>query len=674
MAHVWHNFPVYKEEEGGIIKTRILIISQAHGIVAFDIFENAELDEDDGLEIDYRLEQVCSHIVSRLIRCPALRKTKSQLRFPINEVIYAPILSGQVESSNIEGRILTNDEEVRSFLRDIEAPCLDDRVFQEILSTIEGAKGLIRPKRRQLEGQPPNSKVHQVIKLESEIRRFDQQQRHGNVIPVDGPQRIRGIAGSGKTVVLAMKAALTHLQYPDATIVYTFYTKSLYQHIKRLITRFYRQYDDQDPDWEILKIQHGWGGTSAAGVYFEACNAHGVTPMTFRRACEERTTDPFDYACSKLLEEGNIEPIYDYVFIDEGQDFPASFMKLCKNLARNERFILAYDELQTIWRARAPSYVDIFGSEDSGVNGGEFVEDIVLYKCYRNPREILVCAHALGFGIYGRQIVQMLENSQHWEDVGYKVVEGNFTAGSDTVIERPEENSLKGISEGSNLDEIVQAKVYDDQEEEIENVVKGVESDVGEGLRPDDILVVVVDDRYAKGYLNSIEKELAKKGIRSNNLHADNFGLRDFQEEGCVTLSTVHKAKGNEAFMVYIVGVDSLFHAPIVRHRNMLFTAITRAKGWVRISGIGRAAEKCVTEMTKANENFPYLRFKYPSEEQINIMKRDLAASAIRRQELERKLDELFELGEEFGMKELKKLWQKNLGRYGKTKKSERKK
>jgi superfamily I DNA and RNA helicase len=673
-AHLWHNFPVYKEEEGGIIKTRLLVISQIHGIVVFEVFEQTELSEDSAVEIDYRLDQICSHIVSRLIRYPGLRKTKVNLRFPINAAIYAPALKEKVHTSMVESNVLINDKEVCAFLKEIEESRLEDKVFQEILSTIEGAKGLIRPKRRNVQGQPPDSKIYQVIKLESEINRFDQQQRHGYVIPVDGPQRIRGIAGSGKTVVLSMKAAFTHLQYPEATIVYTFYTKSLYQHIKRLITRFYRQYDDLDPDWEKLRVMHGWGGHSAPGVYFEACKEHDVTPMTFNKAAAAQTADPFGFACSKLLEEEKVECIYDYIFIDEGQDFPASFMKLCKILAKQERFILAYDELQTIWRARAPSYMDIFGEEGSKGNGSEFIEDVVLYKCYRNPREILVCAHALGFGIYGKRIVQMLENSQHWEDVGYNVIKGDFKAGSETIIERPEDNSLKSISEGSSFDEIIFGKVYDTQEKEMNNVVKAIKSDIKEGLRPDDILVIVVDDRYAKSYLNAIEEKLVKSKIKSNNLHADRFGLRDFQEEGCVTLSTVHKAKGNEAFMVYIVGVDSLFSNPKVRHRNMLFTAMTRAKGWVRISGIGEPAEHCMIELAKAKKNFPYLKFKYPSEEQISIMKRDLAASAIRRQELERRLDELFEMGEEIGMKELNKLWNKYLGKYAKKGKDERKK
>ena len=82
--------------------------------------------------------------------------------------------------------------------------------------------------------------------------------------------------------------------------------------------------------------------------------------------------------------------------------------------------------------------------------------DVVLHKCYRNPREILICAHALGFGIYSDTIVQMLENSEHWDDVGYKVTEGEFVPGSKVVINRPAENSPLPISDVQEPNELIQ--------------------------------------------------------------------------------------------------------------------------------------------------------------------------------------------------------------------------
>jgi len=73
----------------------------------------------------------------------------------------------------------------------------------------------------------------------------------------------------------------------------------------------------------------------------------------------------------------------------------------------------------------------------------------------------------------------------------------------------------------------------------------------------------------------------------------------------------------------------------------MLFISLTRAKGWVRVTGVGQPAEDVKKEIDKALENVPFLRFKYPSPEQILIMKRDLAAESARKQNAARKLDEV---------------------------------
>ena len=155
------------------------------------------------------------------------------------------------------------------------------------------------------------------------------------------------------------------------------------------------------------------------------------------------------------------------------------------------------------------------------------------------------------------------------------------------------------------------------------------------------MLVACVDDRGARNYLSGVEMALHKLGIGANNLHSDSFGIRDFSKEGRVTLSTVHKAKGNEAFMVYVVGADAVMFRPDVRKRNMLFTAMTRAKGWVRVSGVGDGANRCIQEVKAAKEHFPSLVFTYPGPEQLKIMERDLAEAADRKLKIKRVLEQL---------------------------------
>ena len=644
-AMLYHSFPLYRDEEGGLIVADSVLLSPLHGVIVFALTtENNTLSDEDVQRCIEVAEQVPSYVHSRLVKNRQLRKSPTRLAFEITPVVYAPMLPAAPQIADLT--IVTSTETFGSFLDSLQQPSgpMSASMFSELVATIEGAKGLIRPKKRDLPTDDESSKGKQAELVDAAITLFDQQQKHGMMGRVTGPQRVRGLAGSGKTVVLAMKAAQTHLQFPTARIAYTFYTKSLYQHVKRLITRFYRQFDDRDPDWDkSLHVLHGWGSASTPGLYSAVCEQHGVAPLSFQQAAAQAIGDKFDFACTSLMKTTPLSAVYDYVFVDEGQDFPISFVQLCHSVAKDGKFVLAYDDLQTIFQTTTPSTADIFGTNADGTPKVTFEEDIVLHKCYRNPREVLVAAHALGFGVYGERIVQMIENRDHWEDIGYEVKEGDLIEGMRVVVERPKENSLTIISDRSGFDEIVKAASFANVEEQITAVAQSISEDLKDGLEPDDILVVSVDDRNAKRYLSGVEMALYRHDVQSNNLHSDSFGIRDFSKDGRVTLSTVHKAKGNEAFMVYVVGVDAVMFRPDVRKRNMLFTAMTRAKGWVRLSGVGDGAARCIAELSKAKEHFPSLVFTYPGPEELKVMKRDLAEAADRKLKARRLIEQLQE-------------------------------
>ncbi|MFH7024334.1 MAG: ATP-binding domain-containing protein [Heteroscytonema crispum UTEX LB 1556] len=50
----------------------------------------------------------------------------------------------------------------------------------------------------------------------------------------------------------------------------------------------------------------------------------------------------------------------------------------------------------------------------------------------------------------------------------------------------------------------------------------------------------------------------------------------------------IHRAKGNEADMVYVVGLDKIAkNESNIMLRNQLFVALTRSRAWVQVSGVG---------------------------------------------------------------------------------------
>jgi superfamily I DNA and RNA helicase len=632
------NFPIFRSDDE-LFRADAVFLSPRQGLVIIgckDLIRDRGVVDTEGKIRE--LEEVHSQVFSRLLKYPALRSSRTSVSISISLIL---VDSDSVSPGSVDDvTVLNNRRSIERFFSNdlLAGPDLPGTQFQELCSVVEGSKALLRPQRdRSVAGAKADSKAMLVAKLEDEIRRFDVQQRQGYILPLDGPERIRGLAGSGKTVILAMKAALTHLEDPDARIAFVFYTKSLYQHVKQLITRFYRLHDDKDPDWSKLEILHAWGGSTRAGFYSTLCEESNVRVLNYSQA-GSASKDPFEYSCKDLLEQG-VRESFDFVFVDEGQDFGPNFFQLVRQATKNDRFVIAYDELQTIFRLNAPTSADMFGVNENGQPNIEFTRDLILTKCYRNPREILVPSVAVGFGLYGRKIVQIPEDESHWNALGFEVNTGEISPSSDVEVERPARFSPSSISERQSIEQILRVEYFGSLQQEIEFVVANIKNDIEvEGLAPDDIVVISVDDLNARTYFDLITRNLSAIGIGAHNLQDFKYAVPEFSKEGKVTLTTVHKAKGNEGYGVYVVGVDSFgLNAGGLRSRNRAFTAMTRAKGWLCMSGMGVAAKALSDEIHSVKEYFPVLKFKYPSADELRTIKMHLDRDP------ERQLDDLFE-------------------------------
>jgi superfamily I DNA and RNA helicase len=156
-------------------------------------------------------------------------------------------------------------------------------------------------------------------------------------------------------------------------------------------------------------------------------------------------------------------------------------------------------------------------------------------------------------------------------------------------------------------------------------VAHSVVSDVKtENVSAEDIVVISLNARIAKALFVPLQQMLLKEGIQSTVPGLIDLSS-EFAEQGRVTLSTVYRAKGNEAPVVYIMGFDALLsYVEEVENRNKAFTALSRAKGWIRVSGIGRQMERALLEIQAIREDFPYFKFTFPD---MDTIKRRLDAS-----------------------------------------------
>ncbi|MBK7873670.1 MAG: ATP-binding domain-containing protein [Saprospiraceae bacterium] len=139
---------------------------------------------------------------------------------------------------------------------------------------------------------------------------------------------------------------------------------------------------------------------------------------------------------------------------------------------------------------------------------------------------------------------------------------------------------------------------------------------------------------------------LERKGIKVFNLQNAPSNNIHYKIEDHITLSTIYKAKGNEAGSIYIVGIDAVFiDKDDLTARNKIFTAITRSKGWVTLTGIKPYADFCKKEVEELFEKDLKLVFKQPSEEDVVTIKQDISEQQRKLNEMERIANELKKLG-----------------------------
>ncbi|RQP36506.1 DEAD/DEAH box helicase [Burkholderia ubonensis] len=633
-AILYYDFPLFRDYEEELFQPAVFVLHPEKGAIVVSMPDTAfDVDKSDAM-----LDEFHSLLYSKLLASKRLRSGRNALKLNITTILYLPqgVDASERESENV---IVSSFEGVKGAIADAQRDALTEAEFLEARSVIEGVKALSKSGSREAVVDESKPKAMVLRALEDEIANFDANQRRAALTVALGPQRIRGLAGSGKTIILAWKAAHILLTNPEKKILFTFYTRSLYETIRKQITRFYRHFRDSDPNWDNLHVLHGWGGTREPGVYYNTCIEHMITPRTYSR----NAPVTFDGICAELNQKARVEPKYDVVLVDEAQDLPESFFRLLYSLtkgARDEKTIIwAYDELQSIFSPQMRTPRELFGVDANGeayvdldrsaarLGLGDYVSnDLVLYKCYRNPREVLVCSHAVGLGIYGQQIVQMLQDRGHWEDVGYAIEQGDFTAGSPTVITRPAENSPLSIPALEPREELIKLYRADSFSEELDMIVVEVMRLLEQGLRPDDILIISLDDRNAKNYHEGLTQRFAERSIGTHDVLNNPFSASTFRFEGRITLSTVHRAKGNEAPAVFVAGIDAVASGLSGRTaRNRLFTAFTRTKCWLRISGLAKYAGTLFEEIETALAKAPRLEFQWPNLANVETLQRDLS-------------------------------------------------
>jgi len=251
-CNLYYNFPFYRGETiDDLVSAHLLFISKEFGVIFFRCLNSQE----DYSHIEKKkLNDLDSHIFAKINKREEFRLDRRNLKIKVSPYVF-------INHSKTSQNDIISLEDIDRIIEENRASILTEDEFSILTATIEGTLNLKKKSDRAINPLEESLTKGKILSLiQNKEATFDIEQKRAALNIIDSPQRIRGLAGSGKTVILAMKAALFHLQNPEADILYTYFTKALFGQVKYLIEKFYRDFsDNQEPNWDKINILHGWG-------------------------------------------------------------------------------------------------------------------------------------------------------------------------------------------------------------------------------------------------------------------------------------------------------------------------------------------------------------------------------------------------------------------------------
>ena len=340
----------------------------------------------------------------------------------------------------------------------------------------------------------------------------------------DGHQLLRGVAGSGKTILLIARARYLRAQHPDWRILVLCYNRVLAGFLRTAL------------DGERVEVStfHAWCRQQLTGAGIDVPEPPGRGQQWddfWVETVPQLLSDAFDTA---RVATG----AYQAILIDEGQDFADEWYRLLLRALDpgTNRLLIALDSSQNIYSRRISWRA--LGIQIAG-------RTRVLKRNYRNTRPILSAAYAM---------VHELDAAE--ADPGDLV--SSLVIPDRALREGPAPELVQvGSSEGAR-----------------QHAKEWIAARLARGVSPQDILVL--------GY-NRLGMEKMAGWLCEQRIPASFLPTR--RKDGTVGVSTIHSSKGLDAEHVLILGVHELDRLRTQEEgRRLLYIAMTRARDELCIS------------------------------------------------------------------------------------------
>ena len=361
---------------------------------------------------------------------------------------------------------------------------------------------------------------------------------------------IQGLSGTGKTELLLHKLKDIYLKEKNSKIFFTCHSVALANTLKERVPSFFNFMKvDEQIEWEKrLWVSRAWGSQKDinSGLYSYICNFYNIPFLGF--GYNVNYNKIFSEALDFLnnIPSEDFEYAFDYILVDERQDFPEVFFKVCEKVAKEKVFI-AGDVFQ-----------DIFENLDKK----QLEVDIILNKCYRTDPRTLMFAHSVGLGLFEKNKFNWFTDDE-WKAFGYILARENnelhLTREPIRRFEDVDSDNFKSV-------EIVKLTNIDNIISIINKII-----DKDKNTKPDDISIILLEDnREIYEYIDTLSNQ-----INTTFNWRVNRGYETKRKMGdSLYISNPNNIKGLEFPYVICVtgGIQDTY-----KYRNILYTMLTRS-------------------------------------------------------------------------------------------------
>lgn len=364
---------------------------------------------------------------------------------------------------------------------------------------------------------------------------------------------VQGLSGTGKTELLLHKLRDIYSQnekLDGAKIFFTCHNIALARELKSRVPEFFNKMKVmRQIIWEKeLWVAHAWGSKKNpnSGLYTYICDYYNIPFNQYRYGVD------YDYIFSEVnkyidkIPKQDFKYCFDYVLIDESQDFPEIFFDVCKKITR-QKVYTAGDVFQNIFYQAQ--------NKPRGV-------DISLNRCYRTDPRTLMFAHTLGLGLKEKSKYNWFEKKD-WENFGYKVdidkknQKLSLMRLPITRFEGNEPENSVVIQSGTDVGNI--CKIITQIKEEYPNI------------KPGDVSIIMIDDdkniyQYMDSLAIKIREHIGWNVIRG---HEDKHTDPDM-----LYLTNTNNVKGLEFPIAICITSKILDNST---YRNKIYTMLTRS-------------------------------------------------------------------------------------------------